>query len=56
MLRAYLGESRVELVRLDPQPARTATAVATIAEDGSASYESLVGGACRFDRTAVFKI
>ena len=38
MLRSALTGSGVDLVELKPQPERTATAVATIAADGSASY------------------
>jgi len=39
LLRDTLKKSRVDLAELDPRPARTASAVATIAADGSASYE-----------------
>lgn len=39
LLRKALADSSVDLLTLAPQPARTATARATIAADGSASYE-----------------
>lgn len=39
LLRKALRESGVDILELTPQPARTATAMATIAADGSASYE-----------------
>lgn len=39
LLRQALIDSSVDLLTLAPQPARTATAKATIAADGSASYE-----------------
>ncbi|AXT86624.1 carbohydrate kinase [Aeromicrobium sp. A1-2] len=38
LLRDRLDESAVTLLALDPQPARTSSAQATLAEDGSASY------------------
>ena len=38
-LRAHLADSGVVLEPLDPVPARTSTAHATLAADGSASYE-----------------
>jgi fructokinase len=38
-LRWHLADSDVTLVELDPVPARTSTAAATLADDGSASYE-----------------
>lgn len=37
-LRSHLADSDVTLVELEPAPARTSTAAATLAEDGSASY------------------
>ncbi|MGZ5406342.1 MAG: PfkB family carbohydrate kinase [Aeromicrobium sp.] len=37
-LRRALGSAGVDVVELTPQPARTATAVATIAADGNATY------------------
>lgn len=38
-LRWHLGDSEVTLVELEPVPAQTSTARATLAADGSASYE-----------------
>ncbi|WP_153909844.1 MULTISPECIES: carbohydrate kinase family protein [Aeromicrobium] len=39
LLREHLYDSEVGLERLDPVPTRTSSAVATLAEDGSASYD-----------------
>lgn len=39
LLRVHLHDSDVQLVALDPTPARTSSAVATLADDGSASYQ-----------------
>lgn len=39
LLRERLDGSGAELVALDPQPTRTSTALATIADDGSAAYD-----------------
>ncbi|AWB93790.1 carbohydrate kinase family protein [Aeromicrobium chenweiae] len=39
LLREHLYDSEVELERLDPPPPRTSSAVATLAENGSASYD-----------------
>lgn len=38
-LRWHLGDSDVTLVELEPVPAQTSTARATLADDGSATYE-----------------
>lgn len=39
LLRTTLAESGGDILEMEPQPAHTATAIATIAADGSASYD-----------------